>query len=312
MSTPRTVVIGGAVVDVVAVPDSRLAIHDSNPGRARVSFGGVGRNIAEAMARLGSHVHLVSVLGNDLLGRLCHQHCLECGIHMEYSVMTDRAGTGTYVAVLDENRDLHVAVSDLTILRELRGEQVSQSLNSLGPHDTCVIDTNLEEGDLQSIAQRCPCALALDPISAVKARRAMSILPFLTVLKPNLYECEALCGRAMRSPRDFYAALSWFHSRGVGEVLISLGEQGVAASDGQQAFCLRLPPAEVVNATGAGDSFLAAYLVARERRVPFEDRVMAALRVARRTLQVPQSVAPDLGPALLVPGERQDFERIPL
>lgn len=312
MSRRKTVVFGGANVDVVATPDRALVEGDSNPGSVRVSFGGVGRNIAENMARLGAEVHLVSVFGDDLLGRLAHQFCAKCGIGLGNSAFTARRGTGTYVAVLEADHDLHVAVSDMAILDELEPARVSAALASLGPEDLCVAETNLASEHLEALARSCPCALALDPVSVAKAPKARPLLSALALFKPNRAEAEALCGFPLRTPADYARAARWFHDQGVGEVLVSLGREGVLASDGREAFLLRAREVEVVNATGAGDAFLAASLVGRERGWPLQERVAAAMRVAAHTLGSAHAVAPDLGEAHLSSGGNQEFERLDL
>lgn len=306
MSGRKTLILGGANVDVVATPGQRLVMGDSNPGTVRVSFGGVGRNLAENMARLGAEVHLVSVFGDDPLGRLCHGFCAERGIGMGFSAFTRRRGTGTYVAVLEEDHDLHVAVADMAVLEELEPARVSAALASLGPDDLCVADTNLAPEHLEVLARDCPCPLALDPVSVVKAPKARPLLPRLAVLKPNRHEAEALCGFELRTETDEARAVEWFHAQGTSEVLISLGREGVLASDGSAAFRLRAPEVEVVNATGAGDAFLAAYLVCRERGWPLLDRVSAAMRVAGLTLRSEHAVSPELDESCLLV---QAFER---
>ena len=48
----RFVVIGGANVDIMGIADQALRPQDSNPGTIRTTLGGVGRNIAENLARL--------------------------------------------------------------------------------------------------------------------------------------------------------------------------------------------------------------------------------------------------------------------
>lgn len=312
MSGRKTVVLGGANVDIVASPDGRLVEGDSTAGSVRVSFGGVGRNIAEDMARLGARVDLVTVFGDDLLGRLCHGFCAECGIGLDFSAFTERHGTGTYVAVLGEDRDLHVAVADMAALDDLDPGRIAAALEALGPDDLCVADTNLGEEHLRAVARACPCALALDPVSAPKALRALPLLPGLAVLKTNRPEAEALCGFPLRGPGDYARAVDWFHSQGVGEVLVTLGHEGVMASDGRAAFGLRAPEVDVVNANGAGDSFLAAYLVTREQGWPFPERVSAGMRVAGHTLRSVHAVAPDLRPSCLLSQGSPAFERFEL
>lgn len=62
-SEPAVVVLGGAVVDVIGHPSGKLIPHTSNPGSLKLSIGGVGRNIAEGLARLGTHTKLLSIVG---------------------------------------------------------------------------------------------------------------------------------------------------------------------------------------------------------------------------------------------------------
>ena len=54
------VVIGGAGIDINGFPSGKLIQKSSNPGRVKLSLGGVGRNIAENLARLGLNVKLLS------------------------------------------------------------------------------------------------------------------------------------------------------------------------------------------------------------------------------------------------------------
>ena len=65
---PYAVVIGGANMDICGCSHDNLRIGDSNPGRVRTSAGGVGRNIAENLARLGTDTRLLSAVGNDQYG----------------------------------------------------------------------------------------------------------------------------------------------------------------------------------------------------------------------------------------------------
>ncbi len=53
--------IGGANIDILAKSYSPLKDFDSNPGKVNISFGGVGRNIADNLARLDQKVSLITV-----------------------------------------------------------------------------------------------------------------------------------------------------------------------------------------------------------------------------------------------------------
>ena len=66
------VIVGGANMDIHGAPNAALRQHDSNPGTVQSSPGGVARNIAENLARLGVDCRLIAAVGNDH-----HGHHLE-------------------------------------------------------------------------------------------------------------------------------------------------------------------------------------------------------------------------------------------
>lgn len=67
------IVIGGAVMDLVASSAQGMPLlpRTSNPGQLQLSAGGVGRNIAEGLTRLGSPPLFLSAIGDDALGERC-------------------------------------------------------------------------------------------------------------------------------------------------------------------------------------------------------------------------------------------------
>ena len=126
-SPPRVAVFGGAVADIVSKPPNGTPLipGTSTPGVTRQSFGGVGRNVAEAVARVlgarlggtgaageshgyidgGVDVTLVSVVGADDAGKALVASCREAGVKAEATVEVggsggDQAGTASYVAML--------------------------------------------------------------------------------------------------------------------------------------------------------------------------------------------------------------------
>ena len=65
---PFVSVIGGLNIDLQGSTDNPLVFNDSNPGEITMSAGGVGRNIAENIAKLNIHSKILSYVGNDALG----------------------------------------------------------------------------------------------------------------------------------------------------------------------------------------------------------------------------------------------------
>lgn len=77
---PWAVVVGGAAWDIKASSLAAARLHTSNPGTVSRTPGGVGRNIAEVIARLGGRVHLVAAVGADAAGRDLLARTSEAGV----------------------------------------------------------------------------------------------------------------------------------------------------------------------------------------------------------------------------------------
>ena len=105
------VVVGGTNMDVVARTTAPLVAATSNPGRTRISPGGVGRNVAENLARLGSRVALVSTVGSDPDGDWLLEATAAAGV--DVSPVLRGGQTGRYVALLDAGGELVAGVSDM-------------------------------------------------------------------------------------------------------------------------------------------------------------------------------------------------------
>ena len=65
MNRPRIVVLGAVAVDVKAKSFGALVDRADVLGRVHVKVGGVARNIAKDLARLGAEVMIVSAVGDD-------------------------------------------------------------------------------------------------------------------------------------------------------------------------------------------------------------------------------------------------------
>src|SRR5699024_10750096 len=79
----QVVVVGGANLDIKARTTAALTARTSNPGVVSMSPGGVGRNIAENLARLGTSTRLVCALGRDDSGTRLASDTLDAGVVLD-------------------------------------------------------------------------------------------------------------------------------------------------------------------------------------------------------------------------------------
>lgn len=145
----RICVLGGMNMDITGAPHASLCPGDSNPGTVRMTPGGVGRNIAENLARMGFQVELVAPLGNDGFATLLRQACMQDGIGLSLAPSLPMASS-VYLCLMDGRGDMYAAVNDMALCESLSVGQLP--LDALPAFGGVVLDANLPGPVLEAAA----------------------------------------------------------------------------------------------------------------------------------------------------------------
>ena len=298
LSNPSFVaVIGGANMDIHGKSDNTLRSNDSNPGTVHTSAGGVARNIAESLARLGVDCRLISAVGNDQQGRMLLQLSREAGIDMQHVQRLESAATSTYLSVLDHTGDMQVAVADMSIIDELSADRLRQYRAMLNQASLIILDTNLPDDALAWLAGTFTRhAVFVDTVSTAKAVQIKPYLSSVHTLKTSAIEAEALAGLRARTLPELRTLADWVHAQGVERLFVTRGAQGVfySTSDAQGVDKLKFPRHDVKNTGGAGDAFLATLAYAWLEDWALEKSLQYALAAADVTLSHRATSSPAL------------------
>jgi len=289
-------VFGAANTDMVGFPDDRLVFNDSNKGVIKLLPGGVGRNIAENLARLGQQVSLVSAFGEDFFRRFLYDHAQELGIRMDESIIIPEASSAVFSAVLNRNNDLAVAIADMQIYDKLSPTVFQKEFPSVEAADYVVLETNFPASVLDYLVNRFPeKRWVLDTVSGDKAKRAQSVFGQLFILKTNLLEAEVLTGISARESR-YEDMVKYFLDEGVQNVFITLGKEGVIYGNNEQIHYLPPVPAKVLNTIGAGDAFLSGVVFGFIQDFPLDKIAQSGLISAGLTVQSERVVSEEIAP----------------
>jgi len=115
----KILIIGAQNTDIFSKTNNDLIIGDSNPSKINISFGGVGRNIAVNLSRLGHDIHFLSVFGDDLFSQNARQNLKEIGINIEHSLFLKNQNNSIFLGVLNKDNNLHLGLSDMGIIEHL-------------------------------------------------------------------------------------------------------------------------------------------------------------------------------------------------
>ena len=252
-------VIGASNVDITGRPDGVFALRDSNIGRVNTAYGGVGRNIAHNCALLGLRILFISAVGGDEEGGRILAQLRAIGADTSACLISGQHQTGKYMAILDEAGDMVAAVNDMQVSSLLTAEYLS-SLEI--PPGLVAVDANLPLEAILMLAKldKNRYQTFLEPVSAAKAAKLGAVCGGFSIIKPNVYEAEALTGISVRCEEDILRAGKELLKKGARRVYLTASERGVYAFKDKTVLHLIPQRTQAVNATGAGDAFSAGIL----------------------------------------------------
>lgn len=259
MQDKRIIVIGAVNIDICASSENQLILYDSNPGCTTVTYGGVGRNIAENICRLGYNVDMITVLGDDIFTRELVAASETIGIDFSHSMIVNGALCSSYTSINNSNGELIMGISDMAIYDYMTVDFIRDQMDFINSADIVILDTNIPENVIRFVTDHCKVPMFADPVSTKKARRIIDNVGAFTLIKPNIYETEVITGITISDDTSLKEAADYLHARGVKKVFISLAEEGVFYSDetgcGSLPICTQYP---TVNVSGCGDAFISA------------------------------------------------------
>ena len=299
------VCIGGSNVDRKLRSLAALQMGNSNPASLSESPGGVARNVAENLARLGLAVHLLSAFGEDAAGRSLLAQAKQLGVDSSASLIVADAPTGSYTAVLNPDGSLALGLAQMELCERMTPDFLYQCAAQRAQGCLLLIDLNLPADSIQQLLLEAQAegsaALVAVAVSAPKMARLPADLRGLSLLVLNRDELSACAGIELADTEDLQRAHRLLGERGLQRLIVTQGADALwFGAAGETLKSLKPKRSKVVDVTGAGDAFAAGVCAAL---VQDPDDLAGACRLgmslARLTLQSEHSVSPELSPALL-------------
>jgi pseudouridine kinase len=281
-------VIGGANLDIKA---KTLASHidgTSNPAHIVTKAGGVARNIAHNLARLGTKTQLVTALGQGPEAEMILNETNRAGVDTSHVIRSTKA-TGTYIAVLDHSGELVTAVNDMEILETLTPDLIRNLEPVIASSRYVVADCNLTVKTLLELAELCAEKLVIEPVSVPKSKKFLTVLHQhkIFLATPNLDQLEAMTGT-----RDIETGVHNLHGQGLRNVVVHAGERGAYTFDGQTLIHNPSQAQTIVDVTGAGDAATAGLIAGLGQNLPLVKAAELGQKAAAQVIASESSTLP--------------------
>lgn len=301
-NNPYILVLGASIVDIFGFCGRSYAQRDSIPGHIKISFGGVCRNIAENLARVGVNTQFISTLGDDENGKSILEHSRKLGYNMENSLFLEGESTPTYLAILNHQGEMESAVVDMESLNKMDEAFVYGKHEVFENAEYTIVDSDnpiLLEYILKKYQGKSK--FILDPVSAKKAKKIRHLVKYFHTIKPNRFETEALCGFKIETNDDLKKAGRFFIEQGVKNVFISLDADGIyyITSEGEEGTLACCESINVKNVTGAGDSFVAGIGYGYMNNLNIKDTLKYSVAMSIITITHEETINPNMNHELV-------------
>ena len=288
---PKVLVVGASNVDYVALSNNKLIRMDSNIGKLNITFGGVGRNIVENLAILEDDVSFITFLGNDSFGKELRKD-LE-SINVKIYSPNKKERTSSYLAVLDSNGDMDVAICDTEIIDKSTVEDIKPFDDVISEFTSIVLDANINDKIIDHIFKEySDKKILVEAVSANKVKRYEKYLDKIYLFKSNVLEAKHLLNLYDAEPMLLAKRLM---ERGVKNVVITDGGKPVIIGENNEVVFVTPKPIEkIISASGAGDSLFAGLIHGLINGASLVESVAFGIKVSQMTLMLEESVNKDI------------------
>lgn len=233
-----------------------------------MTTGGKGANQAVAAARLGADVYMVGCVGDDAFGKMIIDNLQENNVNIDNVKVISDCASGTASIMLANNDNSIVVVPSAN--HQLTIEQANQSLMKMSLNDIAVIQNEIPFEIIKYVIEYCydkDIRVIYNPAPYIDI--PLHLLDKTTYFTPNETEVEALFSGQFEEVLPQYAK----------QMIVTVGEKGAIFYDDD---LVNIPAylQEVVDTTGAGDTFNGALAVGMSEGMSLEDAITFANKAA--------------------------------
>lgn len=278
----KTIVVVGSInMDVVIRVPHIPAVGETVLAKGLSLFGGgKGANQAIAAGRLGGNISMIGRVGDDAYGKRLINALTESGVSVEGVEFDPEFPTGTAYIYVSDRGENNIVVNP-GANSKVDKEQVNRYLHLFEGADYCIVQMEIPIETVEYVIGLCKeknIKVMLNPAPAQSI--SDEALKDLYMMLPNETELTILgasSGTLEKMAEDLY-------SKGVKNVLVTLGEKGCMLINHEGIKRFPAPPFSPVDTTAAGDSFVAGITIGLSEGMDLERAIKFASYAAGITI----------------------------
>lgn len=253
--------------------------------------GGKGANQAYTVGKLGGDVSMIGAVADDSIGTALKANLESVGVNTSGISTLPGATTGQAFITVDDN-----GANSIILIAGANGlvsrEMIDQHRNLIQACDIVMMQLEI---DWNVVAYAKDLAVSMGKTVIIDPAPALPGLPDsfwqgVDYIKPNETELEILTGRPLSCQADLEAAAGEMFSKGVRNVMVSLGGDGCLLMNREGMHFYPAKKVHAVDTTAAGDCFMGAFALALSRGADVAEAITygqkaSAIAVTRKGAQ---------------------------
>lgn len=262
MKTPLITVVGSFAVGMTIRADKMPVWGETLPGTDfDMGPGGKGSNQAVGVARMGASASFIGMIGKDALGEIATKMYTHEKVNTDYLFFTDQLPTGVGIIILNQHGENFIVI-DLSANNLLDEKHILRA------------EERIKESRLIVSVLETPFSIAMKAMEIGKKNGTITLLnpapakiiptenfKNIDYLTPNESELRILLGLKPDDPTPTVELAKRMQSNGLGTVVVTQGAKGALIVTADNVIEVPSAKVEVVDTTGAGDSFNAGLAV---------------------------------------------------
>ena len=287
--------IGSANLDIYGKSLIDLKPKYDHPSKISTSVGGVTRNVLCNLSLLKISTKLLAALGEDIFGKIIIEDCIKNNIDINDILKIKNESSGVFMQILDNKNDMHMALCDMSINKYLTVEYLKNNENILKKAKIIFFDPSLPVESIEYLINLFGDKIYLDPVSDEYAKKIKPYINKIYAIKPNKTELEILSDIKINNEEDLNKACKKLNDLGIKKLYVTLGDKGALLYSKEKKTRKQFKPVEnMVNASGAGDSFFATIIYGDINNLNEIESLELAMAAGILTVKSKETISPEL------------------
>lgn len=268
----KVVVVGSINVDMVFTSDKRPSAGETILGNTfSLIPGGKGANQAVAASKLGAESIMIGCVGSDVNGNFAVDSLNSAKVNTEFIDVLHEIPTGVANIVVAENDNSIIVISGANY--EVDKTVIDRYKNVILSADIVLLQLEIPMEAVEYTLEICKknnVSVILNPAPAVELSSQM--VGNATYITPNEHELKVILGKDCNIEEEM--------KKYPNKLIVTLGAKGVKYYDGNEFKHIPSCKVEVVDTTGAGDTFCGALASALVRGEELQHAIKFANKAA--------------------------------